>query len=155
MFNFKNDYSEGAHQKVLEAIAAINLEGNVGYGADPYCERAADMIREKFGCPDAAVHFFIGGTSAISKTGENSIRSLGAATERIGGANRYDTSTKICTKYAKLFTGKGIAVAAGTAVGGDIIQDQRVIGGTQCRTSGDGTILHDGNIVIHIRLIEG
>ena len=64
MFNFKNDYSEGAHQKVLDAIAAINLEGNVGYGADPYCERAADMIREKFGCPDAAVHFFIGGTSA-------------------------------------------------------------------------------------------
>lgn len=64
MFNFKNDYSEGAHQKVLDAIAAINLEGNVGYGADPYCERAANMIREKFGCPDAAVHFFIGGTSA-------------------------------------------------------------------------------------------
>lgn len=64
MFNFKNDYSEGAHQKVLDAIAAINLEGNVGYGCDPYCERAAAMIRSICECPDAAVHFFIGGTSA-------------------------------------------------------------------------------------------
>lgn len=64
MYNFKNDYSEGAHEQVLEAIGKINLEGNVGYGADPYCARAADMIRELFECPDAAVHFFIGGTSA-------------------------------------------------------------------------------------------
>ena len=63
-FNFKNDYSEGAHQKVLDAIAAVNMEGNVGYGLDPYCQRAADMIRVMFSCPDAAVHFFIGGTSA-------------------------------------------------------------------------------------------
>lgn len=64
MYNFKNDYSEGAHEKVLQAISQINLEGNVGYGADPYCERAANMIRSMFECPDAAVHFFIGGTSA-------------------------------------------------------------------------------------------
>lgn len=64
MYNFKNDYSEGAHEKVLQAISQINLEGNVGYGADPYCERAANMIRSMFECSDAAVHFFIGGTSA-------------------------------------------------------------------------------------------
>lgn len=64
MYNFKNDYSEGAHEKVLQAIGKINMEGNVGYGADPYCERAAEMIRSIFECPDAAVHFFIGGTSA-------------------------------------------------------------------------------------------
>lgn len=64
MLNFKNDYSEGAHPKVLEAIAALNLEGNVGYGADPYCARAAERIRSLCGAPDAAVHFFIGGTSA-------------------------------------------------------------------------------------------
>lgn len=64
MLNFKNDYSEGAHPKVLEAIAALNLEGNVGYGADPYCQRAADLIRDLCQAPDAAVHFFVGGTSA-------------------------------------------------------------------------------------------
>lgn len=64
MYNFRNDYSEGAHVQVLQAISEINLEGNVGYGADPYCERAADLIRAQFACPDAAVHFFVGGTSA-------------------------------------------------------------------------------------------
>lgn len=64
MYNFKNDYSEGAHEKVLQAIGKINMEGNVGYGADPYCERAAAMIRSMFECPDAAIHFFVGGTSA-------------------------------------------------------------------------------------------
>lgn len=64
MFNFRNDYSEGAHESVLQAIADINLEGNVGYGADIYCESAAALIRSQFNCPDAAVHFFIGGTSA-------------------------------------------------------------------------------------------
>lgn len=64
MYNFRNDYSEGAHEKVLQAIAEINMEGNVGYGADIYCEHAAALIRSQFECPDAAVHFFIGGTSA-------------------------------------------------------------------------------------------
>lgn len=64
MLNFKNDYSEGAHPRVLEAIAALNLEGNVGYGADPYCQRAAGLIRDLCCAPDAAVHFFLGGTSA-------------------------------------------------------------------------------------------
>lgn len=64
MYNFKNDYSEGAHPRVLEAIAAVNMEGNIGYGQDPYCQRAADMIRTMFSCPEAAVHFFVGGTSA-------------------------------------------------------------------------------------------
>ncbi len=64
MYNFKNDYSEGAHELVLKAIADINMEGNVGYGSDPYCEQAAEMIRSMCETPDAAVHFFIGGTSA-------------------------------------------------------------------------------------------
>lgn len=64
MYNFQNDYSEGAHTKVLEAIADVNMEGNVGYGGDAHCERAAAMIRELCECPGAGVHFFIGGTSA-------------------------------------------------------------------------------------------
>lgn len=64
MLNFKNDYSVGAHPKVLEAITTLNMEGNVGYGEDPYCERAATLIRELCNAPGSAVHFFIGGTSA-------------------------------------------------------------------------------------------
>lgn len=64
MFNFRNDYSQGAHPRVLEAVAACNLEGNPGYGTDRHCARAADLIRTLCAAPDAAVHFFIGGTSA-------------------------------------------------------------------------------------------
>ena len=34
MYNFRNDYSEGAHPAVLSALAAHNGEHVVGYGAD-------------------------------------------------------------------------------------------------------------------------
>ena len=64
MYRFTNDYSEGAHPRILEALAATNLEGNFGYGTDPHCARAAQLIREKIGRPDADVHFLEGGTQA-------------------------------------------------------------------------------------------
>lgn len=62
MYRFTNDYSEGAHPFILEAMTATNLEGNFGYGCDPHCEHAAALIRQKIGRPDADVHFFVGGT---------------------------------------------------------------------------------------------
>lgn len=62
MFQFRNDYSVGAHPRVLEALTATNLEGNVGYGADEYCARCAGLIRELCQAPGAEVQFLIGGT---------------------------------------------------------------------------------------------
>ncbi len=59
---FRNDYSFGAHPKVLDAVVAANMEGNWGYGDDAYTARAKDVIREKCGCPDAMVEFLVGGT---------------------------------------------------------------------------------------------
>ena len=59
---FRNDYSFGAHPKVLEAVCAANLEGNIGYGEDKYTAKAKDRIREVCGCPDAMVEFLVGGT---------------------------------------------------------------------------------------------
>ena len=59
---FRNDYSFGAHPKVMDAVCAANLEGNIGYGGDKYTDRAKDRIREVCGCPDAAVEFLVGGT---------------------------------------------------------------------------------------------
>ena len=59
---FRNDYSFGAHPKVMEAVLAANLEGNIGYGEDTYSARAKALIREKCGCPDAMVEFMVGGT---------------------------------------------------------------------------------------------
>jgi len=62
VYHFRNDYSEGCHPKVLEAIAAINGESVVGYGKDPYCDRAAQLIRDLCQAPQAAVEFMVGGT---------------------------------------------------------------------------------------------
>lgn len=64
MISFRSDYSQGAHPKVLEALIKTNLEHTDGYGLDPHCEHAADMIRDLCRCPDAAVHMMIGGTPA-------------------------------------------------------------------------------------------
>ena len=62
MLMFRNDYSYGAHPKVLEALCKTNLEGNIGYGDDAYTERAKSLIRELCACPEAMVEFLIGGT---------------------------------------------------------------------------------------------
>ena len=64
MYLFRNDYSFGAHPKVLEALTATNLEGCPGYGSDPHCAAAAERLKALCEAPDADVQFFIGGTSA-------------------------------------------------------------------------------------------
>lgn len=64
MLHFRNDYSNGAHPKVMEALCRTNLELTAGYGLDPYCEKAAEMIRSLCQCPQAEVHFIVGGTQA-------------------------------------------------------------------------------------------
>ncbi len=62
MYSFKNDYSEGCHPRILEALTRTNLEQTVGYGCDEHCTAAADAIRRVIGCPTAQVHFISGGT---------------------------------------------------------------------------------------------
>ena len=62
MYSFRNDYSEGAHPRVLEALIKTNLVQTVGYGCDPYCAKAAELIRGLCEAPDADVHFLVGGT---------------------------------------------------------------------------------------------
>ncbi|MGN0711382.1 MAG: threonine aldolase family protein [Anaerovoracaceae bacterium] len=62
MIFFMNDYSEGAHPQILKALTETNMEQTVGYGLDPHCMNAAELIKKRIGKPDAAVHFFIGGT---------------------------------------------------------------------------------------------
>ena len=42
MYSFRNDYSEGAHPKVLQALADTNLRQTVGYGMDPCCQAGRD-----------------------------------------------------------------------------------------------------------------
>ena len=62
MIYFHNDYSEGCHEKVLEALIKTNMEQTPGYGEDAYCRAAAQKIRAVCGNEDLAVHFLVGGT---------------------------------------------------------------------------------------------
>ena len=62
MIYLKNDYSEGCHPEVLAALTRTNLEATTGYGEDEYCKAAAEKIKARFQCPDADVHFLVGGT---------------------------------------------------------------------------------------------
>lgn len=62
MIYFNCDYSEGAHPQVLEKLISTNLEQTTGYGIDPYCARAADLIKNKCRRDDIDVHFLVGGT---------------------------------------------------------------------------------------------
>lgn len=57
-----NDYSEGAHPQVMKALMETNMKQTVGYGLDDFSTAAAQLIRQKVGAPQAAVHFFVGGT---------------------------------------------------------------------------------------------
>ncbi len=60
--SFRNDYSEGAHPRLLEALAHAGREQSTGYGLDRHSLRAAQLIRERVGRDDADVHFLAGGT---------------------------------------------------------------------------------------------
>lgn len=62
MYSFRNDYSEGAHPKVLEALAQTNLTQFNGYGMDAVSQEAARRIQDLCAAPEAQVHFFVGGT---------------------------------------------------------------------------------------------
>ena len=44
MLFFRNDYGNGAHPVVMDALCRTNLESTCGYGLDDYCANAADMI---------------------------------------------------------------------------------------------------------------
>ncbi len=66
MYSFNNDYSEGAHPRILQALAETNLEQNNGYSQDRHTARAAELIRAEAGCPGADVHILVGGTQTNS-----------------------------------------------------------------------------------------
>ena len=62
--SFTCDYEEGAHPAILARLQETNLCKAAGYGLDEFSESARMRIREAIGCPDAEVHFLLGGTQA-------------------------------------------------------------------------------------------
>ena len=61
--SFASDNNAGIHPKVLQAITAANQGHTVGYGDDPFTERAVRRFKEHFG-PDSEVFFVFNGTAA-------------------------------------------------------------------------------------------
>lgn len=62
MLYFENDYSEGAHEKILQRLLETNMEHLPGYGNDHYTLSAKEKIRAACCCPEADIYFLAGGT---------------------------------------------------------------------------------------------
>lgn len=64
IYRFTNDYSEGAHINILNALVESNLNQEIGYGNDSFCEKAKKLIKAKIKNENADIHFVSGGTQA-------------------------------------------------------------------------------------------
>ncbi|KPU45637.1 Low specificity L-threonine aldolase [Oxobacter pfennigii] len=62
MYSFRNDYSEGAHPRILEALVNTNLIQTEGYGEDIYTLEAIENIKNHIGSDDVQIHLISGGT---------------------------------------------------------------------------------------------
>nr|WP_263327391.1 aminotransferase class I/II-fold pyridoxal phosphate-dependent enzyme [Neobacillus sp. Marseille-Q6967] len=62
MYSFKNDYSEGAHPRILNALIETNFEQEGGYGEDRYTRNAIELLKEKIDRTDVDIHLLSGGT---------------------------------------------------------------------------------------------
>lgn len=62
MYSFMNDYSEGAHPRILNALLETNLEQTDGYGLDTYTRKAVELLKQRIGRQDIDIHLFSGGT---------------------------------------------------------------------------------------------
>jgi threonine aldolase len=62
MYSFNNDYSEGAHSKILEALSIASRVQNNAYGNDFHSLHAAELIKNHVKREDVNVYFFEGGT---------------------------------------------------------------------------------------------
>lgn len=63
-YAFKNDYSEGCHPNILEALIKTNLDQQNGYGYDDHSEEARELIKKKLNDQNADIYFVSGGTQA-------------------------------------------------------------------------------------------
>ncbi|MEH7501018.1 aminotransferase class I/II-fold pyridoxal phosphate-dependent enzyme [Neobacillus drentensis] len=62
MYSFKNDYSEGAHPRILNALMESNLVQEDGYGEDQFSRKAVELLKEKMGRTDVDIYLLSGGT---------------------------------------------------------------------------------------------
>lgn len=87
MYSLKNDYSEGAHLRILNALIETNLEQTDGYSTDYHTEKAIELLKKKMDCEDVDIHLLVGGTqvnlTAISAFLRPHQATIGADTSHI------------------------------------------------------------------------
>lgn len=76
MLYFENDYSEGAHPKILQRLMDTNMEHLSGYGSDRYTDLAKNKIRDLCKCPEAEIYFLVGGTQTNQTVIDSVLRSF-------------------------------------------------------------------------------
>ncbi len=89
---FHNDYNEICHPLILQAMSASQGCQMTGYGEDPHCSRASELIRQRCGREDLAVHFLVGGTQTNLTVIASALRPYQAVlTARSGHINVHET----------------------------------------------------------------
>ncbi|KAL4808592.1 pyridoxal phosphate-dependent transferase [Aspergillus unguis] len=65
-YSFLDDYSEGAHPRLLEALLRTNTSQQTGYGTDQYTEEARQLLFSQLQATeeDVSIHFVPSGTAA-------------------------------------------------------------------------------------------
>lgn len=61
---FNCDYTEGAHEKIINTLLKTNLVQTIGYGEDYFCNNAKEAIKKACNNNNIDVHFLVGGTQA-------------------------------------------------------------------------------------------
>ena len=103
MIYFNNDYAEGCHEQVLQALIRTNMEQTPGYGEDKFCASAATKIRKLCGREDVAVHFLVGGTQTNLTVIDAALRShQGALCADSGHINVHETGAVEATGHKVL-----------------------------------------------------
>lgn len=74
MIRFDCDYLEGAHPKIIEKLIETNMEQTAGYGCDPHCDRAKELIKKACNAHDSDVHFLVGGTQTNTAVISSALR---------------------------------------------------------------------------------
>ena len=91
MLSFENDYSEGAHPKILQRFVETNLEQVPGYGRDPYCDSAKENIRVACSCPDAEIFFLVGVTQTNALVIDSMLQAYeGVVSAQTGHVNAHE-----------------------------------------------------------------
>ena len=103
MIYFNNDYAEGCHENVLQALIRTNMDQTPGYSEDKYCAAAAAKIRKLCGREDVAVHFLVGGTQTNMTVIDAALRPhQGALCADSGHINVHETGAVEATGHKVL-----------------------------------------------------